>query len=90
MPLVSVIIPTHNRAQLISRSIRSVLAQTYQDIEIIVVDDGSTDDTRQVVTSYGDRVSYIFRQRAGASAARNTKSINSSEPAPAKIISIGS
>jgi glycosyltransferase involved in cell wall biosynthesis len=78
MPLVSVIIPTHNRAQLISRSTRSVLAQTYQDIEIIVVDDGSTDDTRQVVTSYGDRVSYIFQQRAGASAARNLGVLNSS------------
>lgn len=78
MARVSVIIPTYNRADLIERSIESVLAQTYQDVEIIVVDDGSTDDTRQVVTSYGDRVGYIFQQRAGASAARNLGVLNSS------------
>ena len=47
MPLVSVIVPTHNRAHLLERTLRSVLAQDVRDLEVIVVDDGSTDETRQ-------------------------------------------
>lgn len=48
-PIVSVIIPTYNRAQLITRSIKSVLEQTFQDFEILLVDDYSTDDTKDVI-----------------------------------------
>lgn len=68
---VSVIIPTFNRATVIGKTIESVLAQTYPNVEIIVVDDGSTDDTRETLSRYGDRVHYIYQQNAGPSAARN-------------------
>ena len=73
-PKVSVIIPTYNRAHLVGRAIRSVLNQTYQDFEIIVVDDGSTDNTEEVVKSFNDpRIRYIrHEENKGAAAARNT------------------
>lgn len=51
---VSVIIPTYNRAHLVGRSIKSILNKTYQDFEIIVVDDGSTDNTEEVVKSFNN------------------------------------
>jgi glycosyltransferase involved in cell wall biosynthesis len=71
--LVSVIIPTHNRAALLARAIASVRAQTYTQLEIIVVDDASSDNTRDVVAAINDgRIRYIRqRQNAGAPAARN-------------------
>ena len=82
MPKVSVIIPTYNRAPLISEAIDSVLPQTFSDFEIIVVDDGSTDDTEAVVKAYGDRVTLRvdaeWRDRARAKrrdAARHAASI---------------
>lgn len=72
MPKVSVIIPTYNYGKHIRKAIDSVLAQTYQDIEIIVVDDGSTDDTRKIIQSnYGSHVRYFFQENIGAPAARN-------------------
>jgi glycosyltransferase involved in cell wall biosynthesis len=71
-PLVSVVIPTWNRATEIRAAIDSVLAQTYSRIELIVVDDGSTDDTPSVLASYRDRIVAIRRENAGVSAARNT------------------
>ena len=73
-PTVSVIIPTYNRAHLVGRAICSVLNQTFQDFEIIVVDDGSTDNTEEVVKSFNDpRIRYIrHEQNRGGSAARNT------------------
>lgn len=70
---ISVIIPTYNRGHVIESSIRSVLNQTYENIEVIVVDDGSSDNTEDVVTSIGDdRVRYIkCEKNKGASMARN-------------------
>ena len=73
MATVSVIIPTFNRSQVLPRAINSVLRQTYQDYEIIVVDDFSADDTRAVVESLPDpRILYVRNDsRKGAGAARN-------------------
>lgn len=70
-PLVTVVIPVHNRADLLPRAIDSVLAQTWQDFEIIVVDDGSTDKTQDVIASYGDRVRCLYQKNSGAASARN-------------------
>ncbi len=71
-PGVSVVIPAYNYAHFLPCAIDSVLAQTYDLVEVIVVDDGSTDNTREVVAGYGDRVRYIYQTNAGLSAARNT------------------
>lgn len=71
-PTVSVIIPTFNRAGLVVQAIHSVLNQTIAPCEIIVVDDGSTDETRETVTALGERVQYLYRPNGGAAAARNT------------------
>jgi glycosyltransferase involved in cell wall biosynthesis len=71
-PLVSVIIPTYNCAPYLSEAIDSVLLQAGVNMEIIVVDDGSTDNTKEVVEKYGDRITYISQVPGrGASAARN-------------------
>jgi glycosyltransferase involved in cell wall biosynthesis len=71
-PLVSVIIPTYNRAATLRRTVDSALAQTYQPVEVIVVDDGSADGTVDVLRSYGDRIHAITQPNGGPSAARNT------------------
>jgi glycosyltransferase involved in cell wall biosynthesis len=71
MPTVSVIVPTFNRRKLVVNAIRSVLCQTYRDYEIIVVDDGSTDDTAEALTPYMDRIRYVYQANLGASAAKN-------------------
>ncbi len=70
-PLVSVIIPTFNRAGWLSESIDSVLHQTHPSVELIVVDDGSTDHTPDVVQAFGDRLTYLQQPNRGVSAARN-------------------
>lgn len=73
-PLVSVVIPTFNRAYCVCRTIDSALAQTHQKLELLVVDDGSTDDTEAVIRArYGGepRVRYVFQNNSGVSGARN-------------------
>ncbi|HEY0672865.1 MAG TPA: glycosyltransferase family A protein [Longimicrobiales bacterium] len=68
-PLVSVIVANHNYGRFLPHCIDSVLAQTYDPIELVVVDDGSTDDSRAVLASYGSKVRAIFQQNAGQAAA---------------------
>ncbi|MGQ0802732.1 MAG: glycosyltransferase family 2 protein [Actinomycetota bacterium] len=73
MPAFSVVICTYNRASLVSRAIDSVLDQSFRAFELIVVDDGSVDDTKAVVSAIDDdRVRYVYRDNGGLSAARNT------------------
>lgn len=71
MPKVSVIIPTYNRGNLIKRAVDSVLSQTFKDFEIIIIDDGSKDDTKEVLAPYMDRVRYVPQANGGISKARN-------------------
>ncbi len=71
-PLVSVIIPCYNQGKFLRDALESVTQQTYQDLEIIVVNDGSHDDTAEVAKSFGERVSYVYQENAGQGAARNT------------------
>lgn len=68
---VSVIIPTYCRAALLEQAIASVRTQDFEDYEIIVVDDGSTDDTGNRIRKFGDKVRYIYQENQGLSAARN-------------------
>ena len=74
-PKVSVILPTYNRAHIIEKAIQSVLKQTYQDFEIIIIDDGSKDDTEKIIRGFQEkdnRIKYIrFEENKGAAAARN-------------------
>lgn len=69
---ISVVIAAYNAELVVGRAVESVLAQTLAPDEILVVDDGSTDRTRQVIEQFGDKVRYIYQGNAGASAARNT------------------
>jgi glycosyltransferase involved in cell wall biosynthesis len=71
MPKVSVVIPVYNGARTIGRALESVFAQTFRDFEIIVVNDGSTDDTASVLAGYGDRIHLVSQSNRGVSAARN-------------------
>lgn len=71
-PTVSVVIPTYNTAKYISEAIESVLAQTYKDFEIIVVDDGSTDNTKEVLQPCIEQIRYIYQGNGGRASARNT------------------
>lgn len=71
LPTFSVIIPNYNNAATLGRALDSVLAQTHPAHDIIVVDDGSHDDSRAVVGAYGARVRYVYQDNAGVSAARN-------------------
>lgn len=70
-PLVSAIIPTYNREHIIAEAVDSVLAQTYPNIEIVIVDDGSKDRTLEVLRAYGDKTRVIAQANAGPAAARN-------------------
>ena len=71
MKKVSVVIPAYNKADLTIKTVESVLRQTYGNVEIIVVDDGSTDDTKVKLQLFGDRINYIYKQNGGACSARN-------------------
>jgi glycosyltransferase involved in cell wall biosynthesis len=70
-PLVSAIIPTYNRAHIIGEAVESALAQTYPNLEVIVVDDGSKDDTLARLQKFGDKIRVISQANAGPAAARN-------------------
>ena len=70
--MISVVLPSYNRAHILPRAIESILGQTYKDIELIIVDDGSSDNTAEVVGSFSDsRIVYVRQENAGACAARN-------------------
>jgi glycosyltransferase involved in cell wall biosynthesis len=68
---ISVILPTFNRSQYLPLALDSIFGQSFRDFEVIVVDDGSTDDTRQVVSKYATQVEYIYQENQGRGAARN-------------------
>jgi glycosyltransferase involved in cell wall biosynthesis len=70
-PLVSVILPVYNRAGWVARAVESVFSQTHGRVELLVIDDGSTDDTRRVLESFGTRLTILEQKHAGAEAARN-------------------
>ena len=70
-PAVSVVIATYNRARFLPETIDSVLGQRFRDFELIVVDDGSTDDTPELLKSYGDRIRILCQENRGPAAARN-------------------
>jgi glycosyltransferase involved in cell wall biosynthesis len=72
MPLVSIIIPTYNRERLVQDTIDNVFGQTFTDWELIIIDDGSTDNTQAVLNKrYGDTIRYVYQENQGESAARN-------------------
>src|SRR5262245_46484951 len=69
---VSVIIPCYRQGRYLAQAIDSCLAQTHPDVEVIVVNDGSDDNTDEVARGYGDRIRYIPKRNGGVSAARNS------------------
>lgn len=72
MPFFSIILPTYNRAHLLPKAIESVMTQVFEDWELVIVDDGSTDDTKELINSYSDsRIRYIYQTNQERSAARN-------------------
>jgi glycosyltransferase involved in cell wall biosynthesis len=74
MPKISIIIPSYNCGQYIGEAINSILTQTYKDLEVIVVDDGSEDNTKEALFTYIEKklIRYIFQENRGPGAARNT------------------
>lgn len=75
--LVSIIIPVYNSVKTIERTLDSVIAQDYPEKEIIVVDDGSSDDTKLILRKYNNKIQYIYQENSGVSFARNTGLVNS-------------
>lgn len=69
--MVTVVIPTHNRSRFLREAVTSVLAQRGVPLEVLVVDDGSTDETREVLETFGDSITAVFQPHRGVSAARN-------------------
>ena len=72
VPRVSIIVPAFNSERYIGTALASVLAQTYRDYEVVVVDDGSTDGTKAAVLAFGGPIRYIYQANQGPAAARNT------------------
>lgn len=70
-PLFSVIVATYNGAQTLERALNSILSQSYRSYEVIVVDDGSTDNTKEIIAKYNDKVRYLYQENSGVSSARN-------------------
>lgn len=70
-PLVSAIIATYNRADIVGEAIESILGQTYKNMEVLVVDDGSTDGTHEALRRFGNRIRVVRQENAGPGAARN-------------------
>jgi GT2 family glycosyltransferase len=70
-PLISVVIPTYNRSAKVCAAVESALKQTYPNVEVIVIDDGSTDDTQRRLSAYGKRIRVEYQANAGPAAARN-------------------
>src|SRR5260370_18734795 len=70
--LVSTIIATYNRAYIVCEAIDSIINQTYKNVEIIVVDDGSSDDTQEKLRKYGDKIRYIYQNNSRPAEAWNT------------------
>lgn len=70
-PIISVIIPTYNRGNIVPQAIESALNQTYKNFEIIVVDDGSTDNTKETLGRYYDKIKFFYKNNGGVSSARN-------------------
>jgi cellulose synthase/poly-beta-1,6-N-acetylglucosamine synthase-like glycosyltransferase len=90
-PTVSVTIPTYNRAELLRRALESVVQQTYEPLEIIVIDDGSTDHTAAVVADFGERVRYFRQANGGLGVARvrsNGRSCTSERATFARSVSL--
>lgn len=70
-PLVSIVIPVYNGANYVAEAIESALKQTYKNIEVIVVNDGSTDNTEKIVKKYGDKIRYFYKENGGVASALN-------------------
>ena len=70
-PLVSILIPVFNGHDYLREAVDSALAQTYPNIEVLIINDGSTDDTESIVLSYGDKVRYLYKENGGVSSALN-------------------
>lgn len=78
LPLVSIIMPVYNSEDYVQRAIESVFSQIYDNYELIIIDDGSTDSSKSIIFKYKDKIKYIYQGNAGASAARNNGVNNSS------------
>ena len=69
--LISIIVPAYNKQDSISETLQSIFAQSYNNFEIIVVDDGSTDSTKELIETYNEDITYIYQENQGQGAARN-------------------
>lgn len=75
--MISIIIPLYNKAESIKTTLESVLSQSYTDFEVLIIDDGSTDDSKNIVSEiHDDRIRYIYKDNGGVSSARNYGAMN--------------